>query len=677
MLPFRLSCSHWLSSVLICAFPLAAQATGVVIDGATSLPIAGAKVTLQGTPLHTFTANDGSFSLPISGAGVTVVAAGKGYFNAGQLVSTPASGLSFALTKVPVGNDPTYQLLDPQTCGICHPDQVQQWTDSPMNRAGTNTWVYDIFDGTGSPGGAGGFVYQRDSVHSASNPNSECASCHQPEPWVKQPFLAMEPIGALSPGAMHGVSCETCHKIADVDVGKLNFPGIFPGAVTFNLPSAPLTTHQVEYGLLGDATYVLPGMMRPAYQPQLAAEVCGVCHQDKNDPDGDGDFEEPNGVISEPTYFEWKASPYGDPDSPQYRSCVDCHMPATNDTTFCVMSPVARTPGTIRSHRIEGTTPQFLENAAELAMQVLDLGFGLVAVVDVENRHVGHHLPTGVTVRNMVLLVEAWDTETGQRLPQIAGETLNHLAGTGGAPEDGYYDGQPGRLYAKVNRAANGTSPTFFSEATTIVSDNRIPAGASDTTSYIFANTSTSGRVTVRARLIYRRAWRALIDAKQWTTDGHGNPLADVAAPYYGHLMEEQTWTSGAGPVVAFGTACGTLAAGAQGVPTSGADDFKITLAGAPPSSPLLMWFGLSDSMVGALPLPLDLTLLGAPGCWLLTSLDDLHVLASSPAGTAEIVLPIPHPAPLGVQLFAQWAAPASNLLGLETSDAVGFILQR
>jgi len=43
----------------------------------------------------------------------------------------------------------------------------------------------------------------------------------------------------------------------------------------------------------------------------------------------------------------------------------------------------------------------------------------------------------------------------------------------------------------------------------------------------------------VRARLVYRRAWRALVDAKQWTTDGHGKPLADIAPPHFGHLMEQ------------------------------------------------------------------------------------------------------------------------------------------
>ena len=42
----------------------------------------------------------------------------------------------------------------------------------------------------------------------------------------------------------------------------------------------------------------------------------------------------------------------------------------------------------------------------------------------------------------------------------------------------------------------------------------------------------------MQARLIYRRAFRFLVDAKGWTEDGHGNPLADVAPPHYGHLME-------------------------------------------------------------------------------------------------------------------------------------------
>jgi hypothetical protein len=40
------------------------------------------------------------------------------------------------------------------------------------------------------------------------------------------------------------------------------------------------------------------------------------------------------------------------------------------------------------------------------------------------------------------------------------------------------------------------------------------------------------------ARLIYRKAFRFLVDAKGWTEDGHGQPLVDVIAPDFGHLME-------------------------------------------------------------------------------------------------------------------------------------------
>ena len=45
-----------------------------------------------------------------------------------------------------------------------------------MALAGDNTWVYDLYDGTGTPGGSNGFVYTRDSRLAAHSPASECAS---------------------------------------------------------------------------------------------------------------------------------------------------------------------------------------------------------------------------------------------------------------------------------------------------------------------------------------------------------------------------------------------------------------------------------------------------------------------------------------------------------------------
>ena len=510
---------------------------GRVVDSSNNLPIVEAIVTLQASEIRAVTDSNGDYSITVPDTNTAVlVAAKKGYFNeAGVWNTGDATTIDFAVPSVPHSDDPSYAFMTPQTCAVCHPNQYDQWTGSAMAKAGLNTWVHDIFNGTGTSGGMGGFVYTRDSVFAGSNPNSECSSCHQPEAWIPNPFSRMEnptDVGYPSAAVMHGISCDTCHKIADVDVNKINFPGIFPGAVEFTRPDGP-QYEQVMYGVLGDVDFALPTSMRGSYNPQLVAETCAACHQDAADPDENHSY---NGVISEPTYLEWVTTPYADVNSGSYASCVDCHMPADDDTQFCVFFDLDRPVGTVRNHDIRGTTPEFLENAAELVVQSLVVGNQLHVDVDVINQYTGHHLPTGVTVRNMILLVEAVDSKSGTSLV-FTGDQVVHALGGVGDPAQGYYSGQPGRYFGKVNHDKNGNGPTFFTDATGITFDNRIPALATDSSSYTFT-LPVSGDYEVRTRLIYRRAFRALVDAKQWTQDGHGNPLADVIAPHYGHLME-------------------------------------------------------------------------------------------------------------------------------------------
>jgi hypothetical protein len=165
--------------------------------------------------------------------------------------------------------------------------------------------------------------------------------------------------------------------------------------------------------------------------------------------------------------------------------------------------------------------------------------------VAIENDKTGHHVPTGVTIRNMILLVEAWQVADDLPLEHTGDQTIHPLGGVGEAgAAEGYYAGLPGKLYAKINIAENGASPTFFTDAVGIVEDNRIPALATDETAYSFAVPANAGEIKVRARVIYRRSWRALVDAKRWVYDGHGNPLEDIAPPDFGHLMAsaEQTF---------------------------------------------------------------------------------------------------------------------------------------
>jgi hypothetical protein len=515
--------------------------SGVVRDEATLQPVANALITLQATSTRTTTGEDGSYTLTIPGdINSVIVAAHKGYFNTPTIYIDSPTGLDINISPVPQYDNPQYQLLDPTSCGLCHPDQLADWENSPMQKAGINTWVHDIYAGNGSSGGMGGFVYLRDSVWAKTNPASECSSCHQPESWIPNPFSALEgpdDFGYPSEHATHGISCDVCHKVADVDVSKINHPGIYPGAVTFTKPY----NDQVQYGLLGDTTYHNP-MMGPSYQPQLSAEVCGTCHQDKNDPHENGSFD---GVISEPTYTEWFESPYGNPNSDMFASCLDCHMLPNDATNACdvLFPPLEREPGSLRSHMILGSTPAYLDNSAELLMDASIEGNELQVAIDVFNNGVGHHLPTGVTVRNCILLVEAFDTN-GNALV-FTGEQVVHDLGGVGDPSQGYYAGQAGKLFAKCNHGEDGTGPTFYTDATGIIFDTRIPAMSIDSTTYTFALPKLGGEIDIQARLIYRRAFRAFVDAKQWTTDGHGAPLEDIEAPHYGHLMELETLSIG------------------------------------------------------------------------------------------------------------------------------------
>ncbi len=528
-------------SLLILGYSVHAQISGVVENQKTLEPVANALVTLQATNIRATTGPDGSFELSnATGENLVIVAAKKGYYNSSLIINSSDTNAVIMIEPVLQDDDSSYVFTEPNSCTLCHPNQYNEWNNSPMSLAGENTWLYDIYNGSGTEGGMGGFVYTRDSRHSGINPESECAACHQPEPWINEPFIALEDINNLSSGAVHGISCEVCHKVAHIDESKPNYPGIYPGVVSVTRPADSST--QVQYGVLGDASYIASSMMRPSYQPQLSAALCASCHQDKNDPDNDGDFEEENGVISEPTYIEWLESPYADSSSMYYATCVDCHMPPTGADEICSLEPVTRNPETIRGHRIEGTTSSFLENAVEMEMDTQIQDSTISVEVRLINSNTGHHVPTGVTIRNMILLVEAWQESDSLQL-NYTGEQIIHDLGGIGDRAQGYYAGLPGKFYAKHNHDSSGNGPTFFTDATGIIFDNRIPALMTDTSHYSFTIPDEE-IYHIRARLIYRRSFRFLTDAKGWTEDGHGNPLKDILPPYFGYLMEEKKWDS-------------------------------------------------------------------------------------------------------------------------------------
>ncbi|MBN2469145.1 MAG: hypothetical protein JXN59_00365, partial [Anaerolineae bacterium] len=134
--------------------------------------------------------------------------------------------------------------------------------------------------------------------------------------------------------------------------------------------------------------------------------------------------------------------------------------------------------------------------------------------VRVTNSGAGHHIPTDNPLRNMILLVAATD-EAGEPLALLDGPTIPDWGGVGD-PAVGYYAGLPGVLYAKILADFyTGETPTYaYWRQTRLVSDNRIPALATDESVYTFA--PGAGAVRVEARLVLRRAFIDLMAVKGW-----------------------------------------------------------------------------------------------------------------------------------------------------------------
>jgi len=126
----------------------------------------------------------------------------------------------------------------------------------------------------------------------------------------------------------------------------------------------------------------------------------------------------------------------------------------------------------------------------------------------------------------MILLVQAQGPD-GSVLEQVDGPTVPEYGGVGD-PSEEYYAGLPGKIYAKILMELwTEITPTgAYWNPARVVSDNRLAAFESDTTAYTSA-LPESGEAVVRVTLLFRRAFKELMDQKGWA-------VADIS-------MEEET----------------------------------------------------------------------------------------------------------------------------------------
>jgi hypothetical protein len=136
--------------------------------------------------------------------------------------------------------------------------------------------------------------------------------------------------------------------------------------------------------------------------------------------------------------------------------------------------------------------------------------------VSLYNDNTGHKIPTDSPLRQMLLIIEVIDSQ-GIHLEQLEGPILPEWAGLG-EPNDGYYAGLPGKAYALLLQELwTEISPSgAYWNPTRVVEDTRLEPFEEDFTSYLF-DFPENKEVSVRVRLVLRRAFIELMDQKGWS----------------------------------------------------------------------------------------------------------------------------------------------------------------
>ncbi|MEJ2110309.1 MAG: carboxypeptidase-like regulatory domain-containing protein [Acidobacteriota bacterium] len=505
--------------------------------------VAGAVVRVQTTQYSAVTGPNGEFRLVVpenTSDPVKLTAWAEGYFIVGPVdASIGDTEVTISLHRHNRYDNRQYAWLpafhaagagENQACSECHfrgedgagPDlPVDEWLDDAHSQSAVNPRFLTLhtgkdMSGRRSPstrfrrGDEGKLVPLPPAVdepyygpgYRLDNPDhtGDCAACHLPAAAINSPFNT-DPVSVRGVGT-EGVTCDVCHKVWDVRLDPstgLPFPDN-PGVVSFEF-RRPFDGHQFFAGPLDD---VAPG--EDTYSGiQKQSRFCAPCHY--------GVFW---GTVVYDSFGEWLRSPYSREGDEQ--TCQQCHMPSSGAEFFAhpEKGGLQRDPNTIVSHRMPGARDlELLQNAVSLDLNAERSTEGILVRTEIINDRTGHHVPTDSPLRHLILLVRAYDS-SGSEISLRQGPVLPEWCGSGD-PSNGFYAGLAGKVYVKLlEEKGTGISPTAaYWNPTRVVMDTRIGAFESDAGEFLFA-APASGDIRVEAVLLYRRAYKDLMDQKGW-----------------------------------------------------------------------------------------------------------------------------------------------------------------
>jgi hypothetical protein len=490
----------------------------------------------------------------------------------------PPARYEVQLDPVNAIDDPSYQWIDadfqpnqPRNCINCHagsisdvlneyPDWIKDghskalvdpyfWTTymgTDINRRQsqqiqwsileTGQKIYPLLDSVEPNYGAG---YRLDYPVS----NGNCAACHVPAgfPGILQEMdiagLISNSGGSHISVATEGVTCDVCHKVTDVLVeknSKLPYDDR-PGVLSMSF-ARPNVNQQFTYGPL--AYQSIPdtrsdmSIERTCYPVFSESKFCAACHY--------GKFAN---TLIYGSYKEWLDSGYSKTGTASYRTCQDCHMSGEAKTVNPHLSERDACSGTNRGlqnfnhnmmqyETIEGsnpprTIPKLVEGAAKITLDPVLTGGQIQIRVTVESVGVGHKFPTDSPLRQLILLIEAQDWRKNP-LVQSGGPRVPVWA----VPDFGGY---PGQIFANILKDKDtNLAPSFAYwnpvEAAWDGADTRLIPGVPVQNVYSFA-APYEKTATITAKLIYRRAFKNVVDQKSW-------PMGDLDVPVTQVVME-------------------------------------------------------------------------------------------------------------------------------------------
>jgi hypothetical protein len=350
--------------------------------------------------------------------------------------------------------------------------------------------------------------------------NGNCVFCHVPAAHAgTRQEMDLSAMILNSPGThqdaiTEGVTCDVCHKVTDVQVGKNQLPyDDRPGVLSMSI-LRPILAGQFNAGPMAFQSILDTGSKRTCYPVFSESRFCAPCHY--------GKFAN---TLIYGSYQEWLESPYSKPES--YRSCQDCHMLSEEQIGVTLRADRAACSGTNVNFKKFGhnmmkydidrenptrSIPTIVKEAAQISLEPKLEGGQIKLKVTVLNTKAGHKFPTDSPLRHLILLIEARDWRNNPLL-QTDGPRVPLWA----APD---YGGSPGQIFANILKDKDTNLAPSFSYWNPVEnawqgSDTRLLPWVPAESNYAFAAPyDRTARIT--ATLIYRKAFMNVVQQKGW-----------------------------------------------------------------------------------------------------------------------------------------------------------------